>query len=73
MSGLCFELISFSYVRATNAGITSSEATVMVLQFSRVMGGTGRVAHGVLLYKTCSTKRSDSTVIVGRASMDAER
>ena len=24
--------------------------------------------HGVLLYKTCSTKRSDSTIIVGRAS-----
>lgn len=69
MSGLCFGLITFSYGRVTDVWITFSEATVVVLQFSaRVMDGLrSRLEHGVLLYKTCSTRRSDSTIIIWRA------
>lgn len=68
VSSFCFELISFSYGQAVDVGIMSSEATVVVLQFSRVTGGVGRLEHGVLLNNACSTKRSDNTIIVGRAS-----
>ena len=53
--------------RTSDVGITSSEATVMVLQLSRATGGVSRLTHGVLLNKTHSSKRSDSAITVGRA------
>lgn len=77
VSIFCFGLIGFHVGELlTLAGITSSEATVVVLQFSRVMGGVqARARCIVLLYKTCSTERSDSTIMIGRMSMprSAER
>lgn len=61
--------VGFSCGGDADVWIASSQTPVMVLQFPWVMDGwCSRLTHGVLLlYKRCSTGRSDSTIIVRRA------